>query len=505
MLAPLFLLWPMSVAITYVVAQNIANVPYDRALANNLHVLTRQVHAQDGRATLKMTDAAREVLRADETDSVFWLALGSRGEYLGGDRALPLPGQPSPGQVLYEDDTLRGFGVRMAYTWVDLNLPGTQPALLIVAETVEKRTQLANDIIKGVIIPQFVVLPVAVLLVWFGLSRGVAPLNALQQRLRARRPDDLSPIDERAAPSEIAPLLAAMNDLLDRLSSNVQAQRRFVADAAHQLKTPLAGLRTQAELALRDASPEEMQSSLRQLVTGSERATRLVNQLLLLARAENPAAIGLARTDLNAIAYEQAMHWVPHALSLSTDLGFEGAETPVEINGNPLLLAELLNNLVDNALRYTPRGGHITVRVQSLGEQGVLEVEDSAPASRRKNANASSTASTACWARCPTAAAWAWRSCARSRRPTRPRSSSATIQAPIPICRAPASASPSRCTRNRTRPPTPSASLRGYARACILPMAAAACRKPKTARRPRFWFLSAIPSLPMRQFLLLQI
>ena len=197
----------------------------------------------------------------------------------------------------------------MAYTWVDLNPPSTQPALLIVAETVEKRTQLANDIIKGVIIPQFVVLPVAVLLVWFGLSRGVAPLNALQQRLRARRPDDLSPIDERAAPSEIAPLLAAMNDLLDRLSSNVQAQRRFVADAAHQLKTPLAGLRTQAELELRDASPEEMQSSLRQLVTGSERATRLVNQLLLLARAENPAAIGLARTDLNAIAYEQAMHW----------------------------------------------------------------------------------------------------------------------------------------------------------------------------------------------------
>lgn len=122
-----------------------------------------------------------------------------------------------------------------------------------------------------------------------------------------------------------------------------------------------------------------MQASLRQLVTGSERATRLVNQLLLLARAENPSAIGLAATDLNAIAYEQAMHWVPQALSLGTDLGFEGSETPVEINGNPLLLAELLNNLVDNALRYTPRGGHITVRVQAQGDQGVLEVEDSGP------------------------------------------------------------------------------------------------------------------------------
>lgn len=382
MLAPLFLLWPMSVAITYVVAQNIANVPYDRALANNLNVLTRQVYAHEGRAALRMTDAARDVLRADETDGVFWLVLGSRGEFLGGDRALPLPasvGQPRPGEVLYEDDTLRGFGVRLAFTWVDLHLPNTQPALLVVAETVEKRAQLANDIIKGVIIPQFVVLPIAVLLVWFGLSRGIAPLNALQQRLRARRLDDLSPIDERAAPSEIAPLVAAMNDLLNRLSANVQAQRRFVADAAHQLKTPLAGLRTQAELALRDATPEEMQSSLRQLVTGSERATRLVNQLLLLARAENPNVVGLVRTDLNAIAYEQAMHWVPNALSKGTDLGFEGMEEPVEVNGNAILLTELLNNLIDNALRYTPSGGHITVRVRRQENNAVLEVEDSGP------------------------------------------------------------------------------------------------------------------------------
>ncbi|OZI79859.1 sensor histidine kinase [Bordetella genomosp. 2] len=382
MLAPLFLLWPMSVAITYVVAQNIANVPYDRALANNLHVLARHVHAQDGRAVLRMSEGVRDVLRPDETESVFWLALGSRGEYLGGDRALPLPpelGPPQPGTILYADDTLRGFGVRLAYTWVDLHIPRTQPVLLAVAETMEKRTQLANDIIKGVIIPQFVVLPVAVLLVWFGLSRGVAPLNALQQRLRARRPDDLSPIDERAAPSEIAPLVGAMNELLDRLSANVEAQRRFVADAAHQLKTPLAGLRTQAELALRDASPDEMQSSLRQLVMGSERATRLVNQLLLLARAENPHSAGLARVDLDAIGSEQTMQWVPQALALGTDLGFEAADRPVYIAGNNILLAELLNNLVDNALRYTPAGGHVTVRVRATALHAILEVEDSGP------------------------------------------------------------------------------------------------------------------------------
>ena len=294
-----------------------------------------------------------------------------------------------------------------------------------------------------------------------------------------------------------------MNDLLDRLSSNVQAQRRFVADAAHQLKTPLAGLRTQAELALRDASPEEMQSSLRQLVTGSERATRLVNQLLLLARAENPAAIGLARTDLNAIAYEQAMHWVPHALSLSTDLGFEGAETPVEINGNPLLLAELLNNLVDNALRYT-RGGHITVRVQSLGEQGVLEVEDSgpgiAPEERERVFDR--------FYRVLGTLSDGSRPGDRARDRADPPGHGRHQRPSKPLFRPAGHPHPRRLPAVLGTGPV----RRRLARRCAdmpahasLPMAAAACRKPKTARRPRIWFLSAIPSLPMRRFLLLQI
>ena len=251
--------------------------------------------------------------------------------------------------------------------------------LVILAQTTEARTQLANDIIKGVIIPQFVVLPLAVLLVWLGLSRGVAPLKALQQRLRARRPDDLSPIDERAAPTEIAPLVAAINELLERLSANIETQRRFVADAAHQLKTPLAGLRTQAELALREASAEEMQASLRQLVTGSERATRLVNQLLLLARAENPGTVGMTEEDLNVLAYEQTTHWAPRALAMGTDLGYEDAGQPARVRGNAILLAELLNNLLDNALRYTPAGGHVTVRVRVAAQQIMLDVEDSGP------------------------------------------------------------------------------------------------------------------------------
>jgi two-component system sensor histidine kinase TctE len=385
MLAPLFLLWPMSVAITYVVAQAIANAPYDRGLANDVQVLSQQVREVDGRAALRLPLPASDMLRADATDTVFYLVLGSRGEHLGGDRELPLPPTlepPVPGVIQYRDGMLRGVGIRIAYTWVEpRGARGGQPALVQVAETLEKRTQLANEIIKGVIIPQFIVLPVAVLLVWFGLSRGIAPLNALQGRLRARRPDDLSPINEREAPQEIAPLVAAMNDLLARQAANVQAQRRFVADAAHQMKTPLAGLRTQAELALRNASPEDMQASLRLLIASSERTTRLVNQLLALARAEDPARsrAGFMPVDMQTIARDQTLGWVAEAMKRQIDLGLESDDDPIYIEGNPLLLAELLNNLIDNALRYTPSGGTVTVRLYAEADDAVLEVDDSGP------------------------------------------------------------------------------------------------------------------------------
>ncbi len=385
MLAPLFLLWPMSVAITYVVAQAIAHGPYDRVLATHVRVIAQHIHTQNGYAALDATVPTRELLRRDETDNPFYLVLGSRGELLGGDRELPLPPEleaPVLGVVQYRDDTVRGVAIRLAYTWVDP--PGARhgrPALVQVAEAQDKRTQLAGEIIKGVIIPQFIVLPVAVVLVWFGLSRGISPLNALQARLRARRPSDLSPINEREVPQEIAPLVAAMNDLLDRQAANVKAQRRFVADAAHQLKTPLAGLRTQAELALRTASPEDMQASLRHLIASSERAARVVNQLLALARAENPVRLraGFVDTDLAALAREQTLNRVADAMARDIDLGLEGDDDPVHLEGNPLLLAELTSNLLDNALRYTPTGGTVTVRILRTPNDILLQVEDSGP------------------------------------------------------------------------------------------------------------------------------
>ena len=382
MLAPLFLLWPMSIAITYVVAQNLANTPYDLSLANALQVLGQQVEATDDVVALRMSSSARLALRIRENDGVFWKALGPNGDLLGGDGDLPTPERtPSdlPNTIYYENHALRDFEIRIAYTWMDLSTRGIGPVLLVAAESVDRRTQLANDIIKGVIIPQFIVLPIAVVLVWFGLSRGVAPINALQKRLRARRPDDLSPIDERQAPSEIGPLITAMNDLLSRLEATLLAQKRFVADAAHQLKTPLAGLRTQAELAMREKPTANTQASLEQIIAGTSRATRLVNQLLLMANAENPNTTEMPPTDLTHLAREQIQKWVYVALGKGIDLGFEGPEHPIYIKGQSLLLSEALNNLIDNALRYTPAPGHITVSLYEQRDEIVLAVEDSGP------------------------------------------------------------------------------------------------------------------------------
>jgi two-component system sensor histidine kinase TctE len=254
-------------------------------------------------------------------------------------------------------------------------------ALVQVAETLEKRSQLANEIIRGVIVPQFIVLPIAVVLVWFGLSRGLAPLAALQARIRAREPDDMSPIDPQAAPEEISPVVASFNELLERLSRNIQMQQRFLADAAHQMKTPLAGLRTQAELALRETDPQQLKRSLRQIATSTERATHLINQLLALARAEHQATdpARFEIVELNALARSVVQESVPDAISRRVDLGFEPAEQPVRIVGVPLLLRELMLNLVDNGLRYTPEGGSVTLQIRRDGDAAFIDVEDTGP------------------------------------------------------------------------------------------------------------------------------
>jgi two-component system sensor histidine kinase TctE len=393
MLTPLLLLWPVGLALTWLVAQGIANKPFDRALIYNAHALAQLVTVQRGRPQFNLPQSASEILRADDSDSVYYQVLGPRGEWLSGERDLPPPPEeetPQPGDVRLRDAELRGVDIRVAYIWVRVPVEGNPLALVQVAETREKRSVLATEIIKGVMVPQFVLLPLAVLLVWLALARGIKPLNQLEERIRARSPDDLSPLDHKTVPLEVAPLVDSVNDLLTRLNDSLATQKRFLADAAHQLKTPLAGLRMQADLAQREGtSTDELKQSLKQIGRSSIRATHTVNQLLALARAEaSGAQMSQQRCDLARLTMDVVRDSVPRAMDKRIDLGYDGAEPGapgVWLDGNPTLLKELVRNLVDNAINYTPssddRPGVVTVRVlaDTFGRVLLLQVEDTGP------------------------------------------------------------------------------------------------------------------------------
>ena len=393
MLTPLLLLWPVSLALTWLVAQNIAGRPFDRGLEYNVQALAQLVKSDPTRMYFNLPLPAREILRADDADLIYYQVLGSSGEFVSGERDFPLPPdeeQPLPGEVRIRDDEMRGAEVRVAYTWVRVDMPGAKPALVQVGETLEKRSVLATEIIKGVMLPQFVILPLAVLLVWLALARGIRPLNKLEERIRLRRPDDLSPLDESAVPQEVAPLVASINDLLTRLKESIATQKRFLADAAHQLKTPLAGLRMQADLAQRaDSSADELKQSLKLIGRGSIRATHTVNQLLSLARAESGSThIARSPCDLVSLVSDVIQDSLPRAMDKHIDLGYEGAapgSAGLRVMGNPTLLKEMVRNLVDNAINYTPstedNPGVITVRLlaDKFGKVVVLQVEDSGP------------------------------------------------------------------------------------------------------------------------------
>jgi two-component system sensor histidine kinase TctE len=388
MLTPLLLLWPLSLALTWFVAQGIASKPFDRALEFNLQALTQFVVSNDGKVSFNLTPQARDLLRADDSDLVYYQVLDPRGDLISGESDFPLPRDdttPEPGRVLLRDDMVRGDSVRVAYTWLSRTSDSDRLVLMQVAETMGKRSTLATEIIKGVMVPQFVILPLAVLLVWLALVRGIRPLNELEQRIRARKPDDLSPIEESFIPQEVAPLVSSINDLLTRLKVSLTTQRRFLADAAHQLKTPLAGLRMQAELAQRETDPVEIRGSLQQIARSSARATHTVNQLLALARAETTGrTLPSATVDLARLVTGVVRDSVPRALEHGIDLGYEGPEeVPAEclIEGNPTLLQEMVRNLVDNAINYAGRGGVATVRmlVDRFSGVQILQVEDNGP------------------------------------------------------------------------------------------------------------------------------
>ena len=262
MLAPLLLLWPMSMVLTSLSRRTSPTGPTTANSARwRARSRARSRHSTPATARhsvrLRLPRSAAELLRGDDTDSVYFQVLGARGERVAGDRDLPVPEErdAAPGEVRFRDDD---DARPRRCAWPTCGCRGAaaaaaRPPLVQVAETLGKRSQLATEIIKGVILPQFVILPLAVVLVWFALARGIQPLNELQQRIRQRASERPEPDRRiRRRPRRWRRWCVAINELLARLDQSIGAQKHFLADAAHQLKTPLAGLRMQAELAQRD-------------------------------------------------------------------------------------------------------------------------------------------------------------------------------------------------------------------------------------------------------------
>ena len=379
MLAPLLFLWPISIAVTHHVANQIANQPYDQALAENVSAIARLVKVVDNKVIVSFPAPARALLRADENDTTYYQVTGLTGELIVGDKEIPradLPDQLVPEFVRFRDDDINGEEIRVAYKFISLK-PRWSPILVQVAETRKKRENLASRIISGVILPQFAIIPLAVVLVYLGLTRGIAPLTRLQRRIRRRHPGDLAPISIHGVPEEVRPVILAFNDMMARLEQNLQAQQRFIADAAHQMRTPLTGLKMQTELAQSETDPQLIRASLIQIAESADRAAHLINQLLILARAEasHEKLHAFTTVDLEGLAREVTQEAVPRALAKSIDLGFEDSGWPLLIEGSPVLLRELIRNLVDNAIKYTPFGGRVTVRTRAE-DFAIFEVED---------------------------------------------------------------------------------------------------------------------------------
>lgn len=368
---------------SYFRAYKFSNLAYDRSLFRSALALADQVVVVRGKVVVDLPQKTLDLLEYDKDDWVYYRVTDPQGLTIAGEVDLPLPEtQPGPGEHIYFDTKLGDKTVRVVA--FSLPLKGTSAqgvALVQVAETKSKRDQIADEIIAAMMLPQMLIVLLAGLMVYYGVRWGLRPLDRLKRAIEQRSHLDLSYVPIEDSPHEVQPLLHSMNDLLHRLRDSIAQQKRFTADVSHQLRTPLAGITTQAELALRETDLERIHRALEWIRSGTVRLSHLVNQLLALARVEpgSDREVHLQELDLVKLARDTTAEWVTDALSRQIDLGFEATQKHVPINGNALMLQELISNLLDNAVRHTPCEGRITVMVTADEDQANLTVEDSGP------------------------------------------------------------------------------------------------------------------------------
>jgi len=370
LLPPIAALLALGAVVAYYPTIEPATQAYDQALVDIGLALGSHIRVGQTEYRFDLPPAVEQVLRTDRFDSIYYRVMSPAGLEIAGDADLPAP----PGDAIAHNTMYKGEKVRV----VSVQAPcGRSACNVLVGETMVKREHLARDLLLQSLFPDFLIALATLVIVWFGVKRGLQPLSRLSDEIKARSAGDLRPIDAAGAPEETRPLVGALNGLLDEVSAASRKQQRFLADAAHQLRTPLAGLQAHTELALAQPMPEACRAQLEQVHRATIRTARLANQLLALARAEPGARSVTSSVDLKGIAGGEADAWVRQSLGRDIDLGFELEPAPVA--GDAFLLREALSNLVHNALEYSNRGGRVTVRTGRANGHAFLEVEDDGP------------------------------------------------------------------------------------------------------------------------------
>lgn len=376
LLPPITALLALGAVIAWYQSLEPAAGAYDQALVEVGLSLGTYVRAGEAGYRFELPGAVEQALRRDRFDTLYYRVLGPGGEHIAGEASLPAPPDAAQaGEDLARyDASFRGQRVRA----VSVETPcGAAACRVLVAETLVKRSRLMREVLFSSLFPELLIAAATLVIVWFGVKRGLGPLARLSEEIKARSAGDLRPIDAAGAPEETRPLVSALNGLLEELASASRRQQRFLADAAHQLRTPLAGLQAHTEIALAEPLPEGCRAQIEQVHQATMRTARLANQLLALARAEPGARGASAPVDLKALVGIEADEWVRQARGRDIDLGFE--LEPCTVPGDAFLLREALANLVHNAIEYSHRGGRVTVRTGRRAGRSFAEVEDDGP------------------------------------------------------------------------------------------------------------------------------
>ena len=376
----LVLLLVLDALACYFTALHFANLVYDRWLIDDTRSLASAVHSEHGETQFDVPRVALQIFQFDEVDRTWFKIVSARRGVLAGQKDLPSAAESLPiDGIRLQTTTMQGQKVRVVSTRI-APAETNDSVTVTIAETLTKRNTLAGDILLAMVAPQIALAAIASLLSWLGVSRGLKPLTDLARQIESRDQNNLSPVPQTGLPREARVLAARINDLLARLGSAIRAQKRFVADAAHQLRTPLAAVTLQVERAQRAPDESTQREALRALHRSVERAGRMTQQLLSLARTEPEAihTVELESLDLVSLARSVGEEWIPQALKRDIDFGLIVPPSPLVIRGDERLLGELLSNLIDNALRYCSPAGRVSVIVEE-SPRPTLAVQDDGP------------------------------------------------------------------------------------------------------------------------------